>query len=63
MKRFNLKLTKEEHEGLKKAAKTHNTSMTNMLRIYLRIGLNGEKPGTDIIIKEQGRIGKYVYIA
>ena len=61
MKRFNLILTDEEYEGLKKASKAHNTSMSALLRIYLRIGLNGEKPGTSLIIRKHQR-DLHVYI-
>ena len=62
MKKFNLRLTDEEHECLKNVAKAHNKSMTSILRIYLRIGLNGEKMDTSIILR-QHRKDKHVFIA
>jgi len=61
MKRFSLRLTDEEYEHLKKVAKAHNKSMTSILRIYLRIGFNGEKPGTSLIIREH-RKDKHIII-
>ena len=53
MKRFNLKLTDEEHEQLKKVAKSHNKSMTDIVRIYLRVGLAAEKEDADLIIRRR----------
>ena len=53
MKRFNLKLTDEEHEQLKKVAKGHDKSMTQLMRIYLRIGLAAEKDDADLIIRRR----------
>ncbi len=61
MKRFTVSLTDEEHARLREVAKKYNKPMSKILRIYLRIGLNGERPGTSLIIREH-RKDKHIFI-
>ena len=61
MKRFTVSLTDEEHARLREVAKKYNKPMSKILRIYLRIGLNGEKLDTSIILRRH-RKDKHVFI-
>jgi hypothetical protein len=59
LKRYNLVLTEEMYAELEKVAHKRHTSMVEILRRYIKLGLLveqiDERPGAELLIREGAR--------
>lgn len=62
IKRLNLAIPYAEYRELASAAKKRNTTVTELLRKFNRIGLDALKPNVSLIRREEGKEDTWVYV-
>lgn len=62
-KRVHILYPRVEYRELLNAANKRNISVTALIRILTRIGLDGLKPNASLVLREEGKEERTLYIA